>query len=416
MNNSFHIKRLVVCLVLLTAHPFFAQNSPDLIPFRSGEKWGYVDASGQKVIDYQYDDAYKFQSSKNIAKVSKAGKWGCINTKNETILAPEYQDIKINPKNGYLKVKKDDKWNVFTPSGRRLMVKWYDEVGWPTYGMIAVRQDRGPDSARIKKWGFVDKSKIPKIRIMYDRVGNFQNGVAMVQLGKKYGFIKTNGKYLIEPIFVAAHTFREGRAAYAENDGMDEKKRIPFKKWGFINTKGQRVISAKYRVVYPFYNYLASAIDINGNAGHIDTAGKTITPFIYHETRDFQNGACLVRQFNEWGFVDSTGKEIISPQYSYARPFKEGLAGVKKFGRWGFIDKTDSTIIKFQFYSVQDFSEGFAAFRDSKSRRWGFVDQQGIIKIQDKYQIVKPFQQGIALVKYNGKWGYIDKNGKEYWE
>ena len=36
--------------------------------------------------------------------------------------------------------------------------------------------------------------------------------------------------------------------------------------------------------------------------------------------------------------------------------------------------------------------------------------------IECKYDEVEEFSNGIAKVKLNGKWGFINKNGIEFWE
>lgn len=46
----------------------------------------------------------------------------------------------------------------------------------------------------------------------------------------------------------------------------------------------------------------------------------------------------------------------------------------------------------------------------------GFADKSWEISIDLKYLDAQPFNLGFALVKTtDGKWGYIDKKGKEYW-
>ena len=45
--------------------------------------------------------------------------------------------------------------------------------------------------------------------------------------------------------------------------------------------------------------------------------------------------------------------------------------------------------------------------------KWGFIDKEGKEVIPIKYDWVENFSEGLAPVKLlNGKWGYIDKEGK----
>lgn len=45
--------------------------------------------------------------------------------------------------------------------------------------------------------------------------------------------------------------------------------------------------------------------------------------------------------------------------------------------------------------------------------KWGFINKQGETKIAFKYSEVHDFCDGMAKVKYAGKYGYIDANGNE---
>ena len=47
---------------------------------------------------------------------------------------------------------------------------------------------------------------------------------------------------------------------------------------------------------------------------------------------------------------------------------------------------------------------------------YGFVDQQGEVVIPLKYDEAGEFHKGLVKVELKGKWGYIDKNGNEYWD
>lgn len=83
----------------------------------------------------------------------------------------------------------------------------------------------------------------PKFDIAYD----FVEGCARVCLNRKYGFIKTDGSYLIEPKFDYAYDFFEGLAIVKLND-----------KWGFIKTDGSYLIEPKFDFACDFNEGFAS--------------------------------------------------------------------------------------------------------------------------------------------------------------
>ena len=43
---------------------------------------------------------------------------------------------------------------------------------------------------------------------------------------------------------------------------------------------------------------------------------------------------------------------------------------------------------------------------------WGFTSSDGHMVIEPIYEKAFSFSDGLAAVKFNGKWGFIDKNGK----
>ena len=44
--------------------------------------------------------------------------------------------------------------------------------------------------------------------------------------------------------------------------------------------------------------------------------------------------------------------------------------------------------------------------------KWGYIDKDGKIAIKPKFDLALGFQEGRARIKLYGKWGYIDKDGK----
>ena len=112
-------------------------------------------------------------------------------------------------------------------------------------------------------------------------------------------------------------------------------------------------------------------------------------------------------------------------------------------GKWGFIDKSGTEVIPFKYdIIISTFDDGFAVvklngkrgFIDKKDNfydnalsfceglaavklngKWGFIDKSSTEVIPFKYdKIITSFYGGLASVKFNGKRGYIDKKGNFY--
>ena len=74
--------------------------------------------------------------------------------------------------------------------------------------------------------------------------------------------------------------------------------------------------------------------------------------------------------------------------------------------------KIDNTIvIPAKYAGIRSFSEGLAAVE--LYGKWGFIDKRGKEVIPLKYDSAYSFSDGLTAIELNGKWGYLDKNGKE---
>ena len=60
---------------------------------------------------------------------------------------------------------------------------------------------------------------------------------------------------------------------------------------------------------------------------------------------------------------------------------------------------------------IRPYSEGFAAVE--RNGRWGFIDRKGRETVRPQYQDVLAYGESRAAVKRDGRWGFIDTTGKE---
>jgi hypothetical protein len=275
------------------------------------------------------------------------------------------------------------------------------------------------------------------------------------------GFIDAQGKVIIPPKFdigwFAEEDFVEGLSPARSGHN-----------WGFIDTKGNWVVEAKYKRVEHFADGLAFVTGhLAGDdfpEAYIDKSGATIIDFPkgVHEAYPFSEGMAAVEPYEsigKLGYIDRTGRPVIPYQFAAAGPFREGLAAVVFNGQCylegrngrprmlsvsvagpavslgdlqaylaesaevryqrllasitercgeGFIDKTGKAVFRFQ--GVRDFSEGLAAVEDRD--KWGFIGHDGAFRVRPQFEDVGPFSDGLARASVDGKWGYIDSAGQ----
>lgn len=371
-------------LALLLAFLFFApvigmaqdQKSKRLFTVIVDDKRGYIDASGNIVIQPQFDGASDF--SEGLAVVATGTKEGYIDETGKLVIEPRF-DTAQEFSEGLAAVGLDDgdnsntglhvppkyKWGYIDRTGKFVVEPKYLMASAFSQGLAAVKQPN-------HKYIFIDRKGNRAFPSEYEFADSFSEGLACVKINGKYGFIDKTGAVVIKPEYASSGTFREGLAAM----------RI-----------GGRIITSEYETII-------------GPIG------------------------------GRWVYIDKTGKRVIEfgDDVDSADNFSEGLAGVgirgKDYTRRGYIDKTGKFVIEPRFSTAGDFSDGLARIVLNPNfgfafEGFGYIDRSGNIvlsfKFPSEYQMVNPFFGGLASVETQGtghktsRFGYIDKSGKVIW-
>ena len=405
----------------------------DMIAF--GKKYGLMNYKGKVIVEPQYDYLENF--SEGLAAVEKDGKWGFIDKKGREVIPLKFDsagDFKNGVAGVYLKglagnVNKQGKVHYIKNSDK------YDDVYETSYGLYLVE--------RNEEYGLMNKKGKEVIPPIYYYLNNFSEGLFLVKKDRKYGIINKKGKVVV-PIkyrYNSVGNFSEGLFV-AEKDG----------KYGYIDKKCKEVIPFEYSKGEDFHDGLARVIK-DYKYGYIDKKGRVVIPFNrYDNTTDFSEGLAAVVKDGKWGYIDKKGKEVIPLKYKFAGSFDKGLARVEHEDVYkGFsftivqminkkgailyykpelhvgdsvgktkhphmlmlINKTGKRIFLPDYDYVMDFYEGLACVR-KKDGKYGFIDENGkmVIELKDGYICRTAFYRGLALVEKDGKYGYIDRKGK----
>ena len=253
------------------------------------------------------------------------------------------------------------------------------------------------------KVGYIDNTGREIIPCKYEfGSGIFREGLAKVRLNKKYGYIDKTGHVVIPLKYDNADFFHDGLGCVKRND-----------LWGFVDRKGNEVISCKYNSFLPprFSDGLALVY-----SSYIDKKERVVIPYKFEGIGNFREGLACVRQNGKYGFVDKKGNEVVPCKYDWANDYSEGLASVKLNGKYGYIDKTGQLIISCKYDSVgyshhggvthdySLFSEGYACMK--LKGKYGIIDKVGNEVIPFKYDEAFSFKEGLALVVSKGKYIY----------
>ena len=168
-----------------------AAQAQDLEPYRDWfGSYGYVDSTGNIVINCQFDDAKEFSEGR-AAVLSRGG------------------DISGGSVFGQLSLTL--KWGYIDTSGMTVIPCVYDYAGQFSDGYAAVMSGN--------KWGFVDYEGDTLVSYRYNEVHRFVNGYAAVRMGDRWGYIDSDGNELVPCMYDVASDFgTDGFAAVSRAD------------------------------------------------------------------------------------------------------------------------------------------------------------------------------------------------------
>lgn len=391
-------------------------------------KWGMIDRLGNELIPIKYDGVEFLQGTDNqIVKLSlNTKKYGLMDTLGQLLVDLKYDKIGVFQK-GRLAVKKDNQWGFVNENGEEIIPTQYQKIKPFSEGYAAVKHRR--------KWFFIDLNGEIQIDEGYREIGSFKQGKAWVKTEEGVGYITQNKEMVIPPIFNQAFDFEKGIARV-----------VIAGKYGLIDAQGQYILKPKFSKISPF-DEQGFAIVRYGNRitryGVINRKGDLITTQSFQKIHPYQEGRALVKHKNGYGFIDPLGQLVIAGNYSKAASFKEGRAMVQKNNRCGYIDLSGREIIPLNYSKCLDFADGRAVVYEGL-KKGGVIDLHGqeIIEpginrlldfregrglVRNAYQFyyidesaawkdgyfekAAHYQHGIAIVRKNGKYGIINRNG-----
>ena len=152
-------------------------------------------------------------------------------------------------------------------------------------------------------------------------------------------------------------------------------------KWGFINEKGDVIITCKYDWVSSFgeFGFDRSVAIVKNNINKdripmftacqtvlINTDGEIVSSYygfvfpIENKLSIVNNGSIFFNQGRslyyssdgKWGCIDKYGNEIIKCKYELMYPFIDNITFVRKDGKWGCINEKGKEIIRCEYNAI----------------------------------------------------------------
>lgn len=375
--------------------------SEGLAAVRIKDRYGYVNKTGEIVIQPQFTEANPFKEGSALVAIKDPNYkgqpypqtpnlYGYINREGEYIAEPQF--IQGNSFEAGLAsvtnlVENGFEYGFINPEGERV-IRLNSMIYGGFYDGLASFRTEGLEAAD-RLYGYIDKQGTVVIQPQFKHAGRFSEGRAWVTKGFDRVCIDTSGNVINPTNFNDVENFSDGRA------------------WACIDTQcGYLYRNGRYSQAFndirPFSEGLA-AVKIGEKQGFIDREGNLVIAAQYEALGtfwrlspecDFSQGRALIRLDGQYGYIDKGGNRVIDPQFDEAHPFSEGLAAVRKGDQNYYIDREGETAFYSHFPTAQvslktpdpSFTNGLAVME--ANRLYGFIDKTGKIIIPPQFSQV----------------------------
>lgn len=275
---------------------------------------------------------------------------------------------------------------------------------------------------------------------------NAQNCIAPIYTASGWGFVKTDGNYLILPYYESVF---QGDGFFFESFTLDGMIRVEKNdRYGYFNVYGKLVVPLEYKKARYFSGGYGAVRGKGKKWGFLDKQGKLVIEPQFHDVRWFREGwAGAATSNSDWGFIDTKGNWMIEPIYEQVWDMHNQVARVdiKKSGQnyinkqgelllaedakradefvgsiswflqqndyYGFVnDRGEVVLASNKIVEKESFNENRCAVRDDRGL-WGCIDTTGKVIIDFKYSSIRTFFGGRSIAVLDGKQILIDKNG-----
>lgn len=319
-----------------------------------------------------------------MAKPAGGETWGYIDTTGEFVIEPKFRRCEHFTESGYANIYEDKVHSFIDTEGKPLQTEVNGYLLKSVFGIGIQGFHEGMTPISVKKqWGFMNADGKVAIPPKYEWVSRFVDGYATAKLKKSF--------FVLD---------KKGTATPVTADGAIEIRRFddglaPFKSssklFGYVDTSGRVAIQPNFKAVGYFVDGLAWAKTPENTVGFIDKKGEWVIKPIYTAAKEFNSGLARVKKEETWAFVKPDGTEVAISDAEVFKDFSEGLAKGKKNSLWGFFDTSGTWVIEPQFENTRDFKNGYAAVK--KGGLWGFVDKTGKWVIEPTFQTARDFEK-----------------------
>lgn len=163
--------------------------------YQWGGRWGFMDTTGQVVVEPRYAYIQDYTEGRAVVGDARKQEFSLVDLEGNTVV-PAGKYTFIRPyREGFAKVRRGGGWGFVDLDGNEAIpprpgVAYRDFVE----GKAAYRDTTGA-------WGFINTDNEVIIEPRFEHVLDFENGVCMVRIDNKRGYVDEKGRYVWKPSF-----------------------------------------------------------------------------------------------------------------------------------------------------------------------------------------------------------------------
>lgn len=352
----------------------------------------FKDYEQVEVLD-NYDINKNVSYDQNALRVKKNGKYGLINLDGKEILECKYDEIKtIKEIENSILIKENDKYGLVDSNGKIIVKPEYSDIKRLsldyTKGYIVVNNEG--------KYGIIDCTNNIVLETKYE-------DIKPITGDNKY-VVKENGKWKI--VDKDSNTILENNFDTIEEINGDNVIIKKSNKYGVINIKSENVLNTEYdEVKFSFTDVFIAKK--NGQYGLIKKGNQTVLDFEY-ENISYVEKADIIEATKDGIETDIIGNDLNVKLTGIISEIntEKGYMKIRVNNEYKYYN------LKFEEKSAYDVLPTNTLYLSKKDGKYGYVDKDGKVVVDYKYDdATEQNNFGFAAVNKDGKWGSIDRNG-----
>lgn len=361
----------------------------------------------------------------NITVLTLLGSLAACTKGEKAVENPDEAKAVINLYPAYTEENGVRKWGLINAQGDFVVQPAYDGMEWQAgsrWVQIFVKGvEQGQASEENSLFTPQERFKVGLIERHSGRVilapnnlaiGEFSEGLATVQVSEKKSLvIDEQGKVIFETEALLG-SFHEGLVKFQQNGEQ---------RYGYLNQKGEMVISPVYLGAGDFSGGKALVMLADGQQALIDMQGEVLCRYNFAQVKGMAEG--LIGYFDsvtgKWGYASPDGKEVLAPTFAYVDNFADGLAVVAQ-EKCGVINQAGEFVIKPEYNQIISLEEGYYAalqgdlfLPNPKYFAKAIFNPEGKQITDFCYYEIGPYQDGYVSVCDGKATYFLDQNGHE---